>query len=165
MLMSAPGNPSIELASALAGEIVRTFGEVRLCAFGTSMVPSILPGDVMAIRKADLQEVSRGEVVLFSQRGRLFIHRVVDRELSSTADCIEETCLITRGDRLCHNDPPVFSRDLLGRVVSVERGNRKVQLLAQPNLPIPWIARLLRASDRATYFYLRLAACWRTSCS
>lgn len=152
---------SIELACGLAEEVVRTFGKVRLCAFGTSMVPSILPGDLLAIQKAGLQEIAVGEVVLFSQNGRLFIHRVVDRQVSSTGDSLEEPCLITRGDRLGHNDPPVSSGELLGRVVSVERGNRQVELLAQPVRSNRLIVRLLRTSDRATYFYLRIAAYWR----
>ena len=161
MLTNGQRHASIELACGLAEEVVRTFGKVRLCAFGTSMVPSILPGDLLAIQKAGLQEIALGEVVLFSQKGRLFIHRVVDRQVSSTADSLEEPCLITRGDRLAHNDPPVTSRELLGRVVSVERGNRRVELLAQPVRPNRLIVRLLRTSDRATCLYLRIAAYWR----
>ena len=72
----------------------------------------------------------------------------------------EEPRLITRGDRLRHNDLPVSSPELLGRVVSIERGNRKVELLASG--PNHLIAPLLQSSDRVTYLYLRLAACWRT---
>jgi hypothetical protein len=84
----------------------------------------------------------------------------VDRKIAPTAGGSEEPCLITRGDRLSHDDPPVFSAELLGRVVSVKRGNRKVQLPGmESHHPI---ARLLRASDRVTYLYVRLAASWRT---
>jgi signal peptidase I len=154
------GDISTELACGLAEEVVRTFGEVRLRVFGTSMVPSILPGDLVSIHRASMNDVSPGEVVLFLQKGRLFVHRVVDRKAAATADNRGESCLMTRGDRLRHDDPPVSSSELLGRVVSIERGNRKVELLATgSNQPI---ARLLQSSDRATYLYLRLAACWRT---
>ena len=153
------GNASIEMACGLAEEVVRTFGEVRLRVFGTSMVPSILPGDLVSIQRASLHEISPGEVVLFLQKGRLFIHRVVDRKVVATADRPEEPCLITRGDRLRHDDPPVSSPELLGRVVSIERDNRKVALL--PHEPSRLIVRLLQSSDRVTYLYLRLAACWR----
>ena len=75
------GNASIELACGLAEEVVRAFGEVRLRVFGTSMVPSILPGDLVLIQRANLHEISAGEVVLFLQNGRLFVHRVVDRKV------------------------------------------------------------------------------------
>lgn len=162
MLTNGQGYFPVELACGLAEEVVRTFGGVRLCAFGTSMVPSILPGDLIAIQRASLHEISKGEVILFSQEGRLFIHRVVDRKASFTLESLDEPFLITRGDRLRDNDPLVSSRQLLGRVVSVERGNRKVELSSQPNGLNRWIVRLLRTSDRATYLYLRLAACWRT---
>jgi signal peptidase I len=162
MATGGHGNASIELACGLAGEIVRDFGEVRLCAFGTSMAPSILPGDLLVIQKAGIDEISPGEVVLFSREGRLFIHRVADRKVSFTAESLEESILITRGDRLCQDDPPVSSRELLGRVVCLERGRRKIELLARPDGSRGWMVRQLRASDRATYLYLRLAACWRT---
>jgi len=154
------GNVSIELACGLAEEIVRTFGEVRLRVFGTSMVPSILPGDLVSIRQASLNEISPGEVVLFLRNGRLFVHRVVDRRVVSTADSAGESCLITRGDRLRHSDPPVSAAELLGRVVSVERKNQKVKLSDVRSNRL--ILSLLQSSDRATYLYLRLAACWPT---
>ena len=38
------------IASGLVGKVVRSFGKVRLCVFGTSMVPSILPGDLISIQ-------------------------------------------------------------------------------------------------------------------
>lgn len=146
----------------MAAEIVRSFGEVRLRVFGTSMVPSILPGDLIAIRRAGVREISRGDVVLYSRRGRLFVHRVVDRKGLSGAPGLEEFCLITRGDRLAHDDPPVHKRELLGRVVSVERGNRKIEFAARAHGSGQWVVRLLLASDRATFLYLRLAAFRRT---
>jgi signal peptidase I len=137
----------------LAAEVARTFGEIRLRVFGTSMTPSILPGDLISIRRAPLHEISIGEVILFSQFGRLFAHRVVARASNSN-----EQRLITRGDRLPHNDPHVSSSELLGRVISVERGSRKIDFSARNDERINPVIRLLRASDCATYLYLRLAS-------
>ena len=153
------GNASIELACGLAEEVVRTFGEVRLRVFGTSMVPSILPGDLVSIRRSSLCDIFPGEVILFSQKGRLFVHRVVDRKVVAVAGGSGESCLITRGDRLRHDDPPVSSPELLGRVVSIERDNQKVELAANGSTGL--IVRVLQSSDHLTYLYLRLAACWR----
>jgi hypothetical protein len=98
--------------------------------------------------------------VLFLQRERLFVHRVVGRDGASGENGSGEARLITRGDRLRHDDPPVSSRQLLGRVVSIERGNRKVELQAHRSNSV--CARLLRTSDRVTYVYLLLGALWRT---
>ncbi len=150
----------MELASGLAEEVVRTFGEVRLRVFGTSMVPSILPGDLVLIRRAGLHEISRGEVVLFVQNGRLFVHRVVDQTVAAAASGAEEPCLITRGDRLRSSDRPVSSSELLGRVVSIERDHQPVELPPMGSNRL--IVSLLQSSDRVTSVYLRLAACWRS---
>jgi signal peptidase I len=153
--MSGSGNVLPALACGLAGEVVRTFGEVRLRVFGTSMAPSILPGDLISIQRTRLREISPGEVVLFSQEGRLFVHRVV-----CSAGSPEELHLITRGDRLSHNDPPVSPSEFLGRVISVERGNRKIDFAVRKSRWMRPIVRLLQTSDYATYAYVRLVT-WR----
>jgi len=149
-------------SKALVEDVVRSFGEVRLRINGTSMVPAMLPGDLVSVRRASLDQISAGEVVLVLQNGQLFVHRVVARIVLSAPGNPEEPCLITQGDRLRHDDPPVSSRELLGRVVSIERDNRNVELA--PHGSNSLFARLLRASDRATCLYLRLGACWRTLC-
>src|SRR5260370_39470998 len=104
MLTIDPGNAWIELACGLTEEVVRTFGVVRLRVFGTSMVPSILPGDLVSVHRTSLQDISPGEVVLFLQKGRLFVHRVVDRKQVTTPAGRVELCLVTRGVRVRHND-------------------------------------------------------------
>ena len=161
MLPDVQKGASSEVGCGLAEEVVRTFGEVRLRVVGTSMVPSILPGDLLSIRKASARDMSFGDVVVFQQCERLLVHRVVGRKVATTpSGTAGEPFLITRGDRLRQDDPPVASSDLLGRVVSLERNNRKIDLpLPESHGPL---ARLFRASDRATYLYLRLVDCWRT---
>jgi signal peptidase I len=149
--MSVRGNGS----TALVEEIVRSFGEVRLRVFGTSMAPSVLPGDVVSVRFAKLDEISVGEIALFSRTGRFFIHRVVSKSAASATPC-----LITRGDRLGQDDPPVNSSEFLGRIVSIERGNRKVGITEHGSNRL--MAHLLQSSDRATYLYVRLIAGWRS---
>ena len=158
--MNRPENVTTQ-ACGLAGDVVRTFGEVRLRVFGTSMVPSILPGDLISIQRASLSEISQGEIVLYSREGRLFAHRVMSR-----AGTQDDPQLITRGDRLSHNDPPVSSSELLGRVTSIQsadgRGLRQIQPAARLSAWEQLILRVLRTSDRATYLYLRLEGHWRS---
>jgi signal peptidase I len=141
------------LKCGLAGEVVHTFGSVRLRVFGISMVPCIHPGDLISIQRASLSEISPGEIVLYSRERRLFVHRVVAR-----AGSPERPFLIMRGDRLRYNDPPVSSSDLLGRVQFIERGQRRLQPSTEPRTWERMIFLLLRSSDRATYLYMRLAA-------
>lgn len=150
----------MESACGLAAEIVRTFGEVRLRVFGSSMAPAILPGDLVSIQRASLEEIAPGEIVAFLRSGRLFVHRASGRKAAETAASAGESLLVTRGDRLRHDDAPVTPAEFLGRVVLLERGSRTIEM------PVPeahgTIASLLRASDRATYLYLRLAAVFPT---
>jgi hypothetical protein len=160
MLRADQEDASRQLACGLAEEVVRTHGELRLRVFGTSMAPAILPGDVVSIRRASLTDISPDEIVLFSREGRFFVHRVVDRRVGAAGNKQDEPCLITRGDCLRHDDPPVSSPELLGRVVGIERGNRKVKLPGKKSKPS--MARLLWSSGRFTYLYVRIAGYWRT---
>lgn len=160
MLADRQGNASTELACGLTEEVVRNFGEVRLRVFGTSMVPAILPGDMVSIQQANLNEISKGEIVLFVRAGRLFVHRVTSPAGAVAVVGSAEPCLITRGDRLRQDDGPVTSGELLGRVVSVERNNRRIEF--KSNRSNRLMMRLLQSSDGITSLYLRLASCWRT---
>lgn len=146
-------------ACELAEAVIRGFGEVRVRVFGTSMVPSILPGSLISVQRVDISEISNGEIVLYSRDGRFFVHRVVART------CVnEQPALITRGDRLGYDDPPVTSTELLGRVNGIQHGERpsegRLQPVARLGACKRAILRILQRSDRATYLYLRLASIW-----
>jgi signal peptidase I len=160
--MNRRENVAATLACGLAVEIVRTFGEVRLRVFGTSMVPSILPGDLISVQRAGISDLTSGDIVLYSREGRMFAHRVVGHGGSAGQPLAAqgESLLITRGDRLRYNDPPVSSSELLGRVIAIDRGEQQVKTSPKAmGLRHP-LLRLLQTSDRATYIYLRLASLW-----
>jgi len=141
----------------LAVELLRKWGLVRLPAFGTSMVPVIHPGDELGVQRADLEKICPGDIVVYARRGRLIVHRVV----AVGADCTRGPYLVTRGDRSPRNDLPVFSSEVLGVVVTLERDHKPLQVRARPNGAERVIRRILRSSDRATYLYLRLSTLWR----
>lgn len=144
-----------KLRCDLAAEVIGTFGEIQLRVFGTSMVPSIFPGDLISVQRAVVSEVSSGEIVLYAREGRMFVHRVV-----ACTGSPEHSLLIARGDRLRHNDPPVSFPELIGRVTRIERGPTRIPVRTCLNLTEQAICRLLRFSDRATYVYLHLASLW-----
>jgi signal peptidase I len=154
-------NAAMELACGLVQEVVHNYGEVRLRVFGMSMVPAVLPGDHVLIQRALLEEILPGEIAVFLRLGRLFVHRVVERKLMKVAtDGNEELCLITRGDRQRDCDLPVYSSELLGRVVFIERDRREIKVA--PGRATRLTARVLQTSDKVTSLYLRLAAYKRT---
>lgn len=130
----------------MAAEMLRSFGELRLRVTGTSMLPSVRPGDVLRVVAAKPEDVRRGEIVLFERDGRLFAHRVVESGAR----------LITRGDRHRHDDPPVEARELLGRVSAVLREGRAVPLEAGLWGRIG--AAMLRRSDFCARILMRAAS-------
>ena len=154
--MDRPNEASSALGIELVTEVVCAFGSVRLRVTGTSMVPAVQPGDLLSVRRVDLREASAGDIVLVAREGRLFAHRVVAKGGSS-----RDPYLLTRGDRLRENDPPVSRSHLLGRVASIERGGRRVHPRTWLERPDGMLGRLLRASDRSTFLFVRLTALWR----
>jgi signal peptidase I len=105
-----------ETVSWLAAQLVRRFGQARIKLAGTSMLPSIWPGDVVTVGRRATCDVGIGDVVLFTREDRLFAHRVVENEGS---------VLITRGDSHSENDPPVTEKELLGVVTAIQRGRKR----------------------------------------
>lgn len=139
----------------LALEVLRTTGTLRLTAFGYSMLPSIWPGEILTVKAKSLDQIQRGDVVLFTREGRLFIHR----NLGQTKTLLELR-LRTRGDAMPHPDEPVSAYELLGRIESVERDSQEVPV------PACTLARrcaglLLAHSNRLRSLTLRWHA-WRS---
>jgi hypothetical protein len=85
------------------------------------MLPAVCPGDILEVRRARVAQVQPGQLVLYERDGRLVAHRVVEKV------CWEgRTLLLTRGDRLQMTDHPVSPDELLGCVMQVVRGNRRM---------------------------------------
>jgi signal peptidase I len=129
------------------------FGRVYVRAWGTSMVPAIRPGDLICLQRAELAEICVGEIAAFVREGRLTIHRVASKNANSP-----ELQLVTRGDRLRRDDPPVPADELIGRVTYIERDGTRVSLSSRRGWKQQVLGPLLRASDSMTYLYLRLVS-------
>ncbi|MBZ5569608.1 MAG: S24/S26 family peptidase [Acidobacteriia bacterium] len=133
---------------SLASEVLGRFGELRLQVTGSSMLPSLWPGDLLLIRRAQLSEITTGELVLFTRQERFFVHRV-ERALG--------TCLLTRGDSLAATDAPVGADEFLGRVVFISReGATRTPAVLSPCGR--WLAGAASRSTIFCNFLLRLRA-------
>ncbi|MGD0129267.1 MAG: S24/S26 family peptidase [Terriglobia bacterium] len=128
-----------EVKGELFRETLKSSGQARLAVTGTSMLPSIWPGDALSVRRQKAEEIRPGDLVLYTREGQFVAHRVVEvRGRGQGAWDNEETTLsvspcpssgpllITRGDRLRKLDPPVTPQQLLGRVTGIERNGRRV---------------------------------------
>jgi signal peptidase I len=101
----------------LAAEVLASCGTIRLQALGTSMLPSIWPGDILTIDHKSGHEIVPGDIVLVARQGRFFVHRLIKKDNAGW---------ITRGDSLPHNDEPAAEDQVLGEVSLILRGTEAV---------------------------------------
>ena len=109
----------MEPVEELASELLRRGEPLRIKARGGSMIPFILDGDMVLIGPAANSEILVGDVICYEiSPGRLFLHRVIKRDGER---------FVSKGDALDFTDV-VFSGQVLGRVVAIERHGRVKRL-------------------------------------
>lgn len=111
----------------LAAEVLHRFGEVRFIAHGSSMIPSIYPGDLLTVRSDSASDARRGEIVFFLLGGRPFVHRVMRKWPERN-----RVVFATRGDALPKEDPSIDASQLLGRVTQIQRRGKSIPVVAKP---------------------------------
>ena len=89
---------------------------------GRSMVPLIEDGDHVLVAHG-CAGVRRGDVVVFRHQGRLIAHRVL-RIHSNDAG----PTFVTKGDNTTQFDSPLSADEIVGRVLTVKRGDRYMSL-------------------------------------
>jgi len=144
---------TLEGRSGLKGElfleVLKSTGQAKLGVTGASMLPAIWPGDILEVHRQSMEEVSPGDVVLFTRRGGFAAHRVMKKTGRPG-----RRLLITHGDALPAPDEPVSPRELLGRVSAVLRGGRRLEpRLTRWSRASSWI---LARSDLCVRLVLRL---------
>jgi len=127
----------------LAAEILGSGGKIRLRALGSSMLPSLWPGDVLTIEGRSCHAPVPGDIVLVLRNQRAFIHRVKEKR-----DIGGSTQWITRGDAVPQHDPPVAASELLGRVASIQRNHRTIVPRRRPSTTARFLAWMLCHGDR-----------------
>jgi len=137
----------------LAAEMLRGRGTVHLTLRGTSMLPSLWPGDLLTIESAAYDEVVPGDIVLVMRDNRSFVHRLVERR-----GVQGDFSWITKGDAVPHDDPPVAAPELLGRVAYVRRADRSFVPSRRVSLLHRTLARMLCRWDRLRNLALRIHA-------
>jgi len=130
------------LQRELAADTLRSAGLLRLRVKGWSMVPTVWPGDTLVIEAVDRRAVCSGDIVLFARHQRFVAHRVVEKNSSGRG-------IETRGDAMRQMDAPVSSRELLGRVVSIERNGKRITPSRELNATIRSLAAVVRRSPIA----------------
>ena len=128
----------------LSGELFRLGLGVRFRAPGTSMHPTIRHGDVITVEPVEPSNLKRGDIILYRLQNDFIAHRLVNIEKRNGCGLI----FFLRGDASTTCDAPVKSEQVLGKVVRVERGNRRLDPYSRRvrlwSMVYPWLARLRR---------------------
>jgi hypothetical protein len=108
-----------ECRCSLAAEALQSWGTLKLRATGISMFPTLWPGDLLTVQSVRPEIAQPGDIVLCMREGRFFVHRLVKRSHG-----LDESSLVTRGDCMSEDDPPIGTRELLGKITEVQRADR-----------------------------------------
>lgn len=95
--------------SALVADALRQERHIRLQVRGESMLPSVWPGDAVEIEPCPVSQIRRGDIVLATRGGRLFLHRFVRH--------CDPSGFILCGDSMPKADAVYPTGAFLGRVV------------------------------------------------
>jgi len=135
----------------LAAEVLASGGGLRLQAMGTSMLPSIWPGDVLSIEHKAGGEIVPGDIVLVARDGRFFVHRLIGKS---------ESEWITRGDSLPQDDEPVAEAQVLGKVSRIHRKNGAIVPNSRVSLLGRGLGWMLCHWDSFRNLALRVRSMW-----
>jgi signal peptidase I len=108
----------------LVVDLLRDGKSVRFRAVGRSMYPTIREGDVITVAPIAPDFVQRGDIILYRLECGVVAHRLVriDRNREDSFR------YIFRSDTWGAWDDPVLAEQILGKVISVERSGRSIQV-------------------------------------
>ena len=108
----------------LSTDLQRLGYSVRFRATGESMHPTIRAGEAITVMPVAPSDLRIADVVLYRTETSVLAHRVLCRQKAAGA----RGAFLVRGDACSDCDEPVAEDQILGRVVSVERGGRRITL-------------------------------------
>jgi signal peptidase I len=155
MTPSAASLEAHALKCELAADAFRSSGYLRLQVTGWSMLPAVRPGDVVILKGARPEEISKGDIVLLLRNRRLVVHRVVEIDGG--------TGLVTRGDSMPLADPPAASHECLGKVVSILRDGQAIQPRRSLSATQRFFAALVGRSTVAARIFVRIDRLFRSA--
>jgi signal peptidase I len=146
------------LKRELAGDILSASGNLRLKVTGWSMLPVLWPGDTLVIEPVSREEISAGDIVLFSRGHRFVAHRVVSKHNATKGPEVQ-----TQGDAMPLPDSPVSGDELMGKVSFVLRNGKCIEPSKSLRLPERAVAGLFRRSEIAARVVVGVHGMLKTS--
>jgi len=142
----------------MSTELLSQGKKVRFRAPGLSMNPAIKEGETITVAPVALFNIKRGDILLYLAGKKVIAHRVVsiEKEKSDSTACSSahsktlnpQLTFILCGDASPICDSPVEAKQVLGKVVSVERHGRNIDLYSRSarmfRLAYTWASRFKR---------------------
>jgi len=108
----------------LSSEILEIGGSFSFKAHGSSMYPFICDGDILTVKQVEYSALKVRDIAFYrSSDERLIVHRIVGKKLQNN-----KLMLLMRGDSVFNNDGWIYSDQVLGKVVSIQRDKKFIQL-------------------------------------
>ena len=135
-------------------ELLRRGQCVQFRAPGLSMHPAIKEGERITVIPISSFEVKRGDILLYLVGKKVIAHRVVGIEKkksnsSNQTSKFSPRLFLLRGDASVICDEPVEAQQILGKVVSVERDGRSINLCSRR-------AKIFRLAYKWASYFKRL---------
>jgi signal peptidase I len=104
-------------AAGLFQDILERGLSLRVKATGRSMMPFLMGGEILTIKKVSSASLKRGDLLFFrNPHGYPVLHRVIRKKLDKNVFIFH-----TKGDALGQFDEPVTDNHVLGKVSTIER--------------------------------------------
>lgn len=119
------------------------------------MLPALWPGEKVWVEQASVDELRKGNVIVFVRDHQLVVHRVV-----AVAETTAGSTLVTRGDAQLDDDVPVEPRDVVGVVRAVRRFGAARPLPGKPSPAARALAGLVRRSEMVRFLLAGIHSRW-----
>ena len=120
------------IKNSLLSRNLKQGNQVSYIEKGSSMNPFIISGSQLFIRPVkNVACLKVGDIIIFSNKKALINHRIIEiktERKSGKKKKSNNTVFITRGDAKQRNDFPVSASQVLGKVVSLKRKDKLINL-------------------------------------
>ena len=89
-----------------------------------SMSPLLEPGDTVSVNKAKLQDLQKGDIIVYRANENLCVHRYIYKFKKD-----EYSGFIAKGDNTyCFDQLPISMEQLVGKVISIRKNKKTIDL-------------------------------------
>lgn len=92
--------------------------ETKIKTYGNSMVPFLMDGDVVYLKKVPFAEIKVDDIITFRRSNIYITHRVIYRNPPLS----KKKFVITKGDSNFYPDKKISSSEYIGKVTQIKRG-------------------------------------------